>query len=99
MSDEKTNGVNENVPEEKADKKQKPVQKKPGRMTRSAGRVSRYLREMRSELKKVVWPSKKQLINNSLVVIVSVIFVGAVVALFDFVCQYLLNSLITVLQA
>ena len=35
-----------------------------------------WFREMKSELKKVVWPSKKQVINNTLIVIACCIAVG-----------------------
>ena len=45
--------------------------------------LSRWFREMKSELKKVVWPSGKQLVNNTLVVLVSVLIVGVIVCLFD----------------
>ena len=31
---------------------------------------------MKSELKKVVWPSGKQLVNNTVVVLVAVLIVG-----------------------
>ena len=41
-------------------------------------RIKKWFREMKSELKKVVWPTAKQITNNSLVVLV-VIFVSAVV--------------------
>ena len=38
---------------------------------------------LRSELKKVVWPSGKQLLNNTLVVLASVLVVGIIVCVFD----------------
>ena len=41
-------------------------------------RIGDWFRGMRSELKKVVWPTAKQITNNSLVVLV-VILVSAVV--------------------
>ena len=41
-------------------------------------RIGDWFRGMRSELKKVVWPSAKQVTNNSLVVLV-VMFVSAIV--------------------
>ena len=41
-------------------------------------RIGDWFRGMKSELKKVVWPTAKQITNNSLVVLV-VIFVSAVV--------------------
>ena len=50
----------------------------------SAGtRISRWFREMRSELKKVVWPTRQQLINNTIIVLVVIFAVGIVVWLFD----------------
>jgi preprotein translocase subunit SecE len=37
-------------------------------------RFSRYLRDVWAELKRVVWPSRTEVINSSLVVIVTIIF-------------------------
>ena len=47
-------------------------------------RIGRWFREMRSELKKVVWPSKSQLFKNTLTVIGCSIVVGACIWVFDF---------------
>ena len=57
--------------------------KKENWFKRTWGKVAKYFRELRSELKKVVWPSGKQLVNNTLVVLVSVLIVGVIVCLFD----------------
>ena len=46
-------------------------------------RIGRWFREMKSELKKVVWPSGKQTVNNTVTVIVCVIVVGACIWIFD----------------
>ena len=59
-------------------------EKKPNIFVRLGRRLARVLREMRSELKKVVWPTPKQLVNNSIVVVVMVIIVGSFIAAFDF---------------
>ena len=48
-------------------------------------RIGKWFREMKSELKKVVWPSGKQLLNNTIIVLVAVLIVGVIVCLFDFV--------------
>ena len=40
------------------------VNKKPNIFVRMGTGLSRWFREMKSELKKVVWPSGKQLVNN-----------------------------------
>ena len=39
-------------------------------------RVKRFFKDIRGELKKVAWPSKKQVINNTIVVIAAIIVVG-----------------------
>lgn len=70
-------------------KKAKLVEKK-----KKGGRISRYLREMKSELKKVVWPTKKQTINNTGVVILCVIIVGAFVWIFDGIANQLISALL-----
>ena len=41
--------------------------------------VARYFRELRSEFKKVVWPSKKTVINNTSVVLVAMILSSLVI--------------------
>ena len=57
-------------------------------------RIARWFREMRSELKKVVWTSKSQLVNNTLVVIACVIVVGAFIWVFDLVCSTIITGIL-----
>ncbi len=38
--------------------------------------VLKYFKDARSEFKKVVWPPKKQVINNTIVVVVSMVVSG-----------------------
>ncbi len=57
-------------------------------------RAGKWLRDMKSELKKVQWPTKKQTINNTLIVIACVVVVGIVIALFDFVAGEAIKLLI-----
>ena len=56
-------------------------------------RISKWFREMRSELKKVVWPSRKQLIQNSLVVLLCVLVVGVFIWVFDAVANLVVQGL------
>ncbi len=42
-------------------------------------RMAKSVRATKSELKKVVWPTKKQLINNTLIVIAALIIVGLII--------------------
>lgn len=55
-------------------------------------RIKKWFRELRSELKKVVWPSGRQIVNNTLVVLVCVLIVGVVVCLLDFGADFLLRQ-------
>ena len=45
--------------------------------------VKKYFASVRSEMKRVTWPSKKELVNFSVVVCVSLIVVGVAIALVD----------------
>ena len=57
-------------------------------------RVGKWFREMRSELKKVVWPTRKQLTNNSLISLVVMLSSAVGVWAFDFVAQKFVQLLI-----
>ena len=46
-------------------------------------RVGKFFKELRMEIKKVIWPTRKQLINNTLVVFLACFFIGVVVWVAD----------------
>ncbi len=48
-----------------------------------------FLKGIKAELKKVVWPTKKQLINNTAMVILLVLALAAIVLTFDMVVEFL----------
>ena len=60
--------------------------------------VCRYFRELRSELKKVVWSTPKQLLKNTLIVLACVIVVGVFIWLFDFVARFGIDALINAVK-
>ncbi len=62
--------------EKKADKN-----KKPGLIARAKN----YLASIRSEMKRVTWPTKKELVNYSVAVCVSLVVVGIAIAVLDLV--------------
>ena len=70
--------------------------KKQNWFARTWGRICKYFRELRSELKKVVWPTPKQVLKNALVVLVCVLVVGLFIWLFDSVAQLIIDALISV---
>ncbi len=53
------------------------------------GRIFNYFKELRKELKKVVWASKKKVFSATLVVMVTVIIVGLFVVASDFIFNLL----------
>ena len=57
-------------------------------------RIARWFREMKSELKKVVWPTPKQTVNNTVIVIVCVIVVGIFIWVFDALASGIIAALI-----
>jgi len=54
-------------------------------------RLTRFLREVKSELKKVSWPNKKELTANTIVVLVSVFFAATLIWIIDSVCSRILK--------
>ena len=53
------------------------------------------IKETKSELKKVIWPSRKDVINGTIVVAVLVVIVGAIILAFDFVSSALVKKIIS----
>ena len=54
----------------------------------------RWFREMKSELKKVVWPSGKETMKNTGTVLLCSVIVGAFIWIFDAVAVLAVNTLI-----
>ena len=72
--------------DKKADKKAKPS---------LFARVGKWLKDMKSELKKVIWPTGKQLTNNTLVSVVMMVASAIVLWGFDWLANALVKALLT----
>ena len=72
--------------------------KKRNWIVRAWGAICRYFRELRSELKKVSWPTAQQVVKNTLIVLACVLVVGIFIWLFDFVARYGIDSLISAVR-
>ena len=46
-------------------------------------RIKNYLLDVKAEMKRVVWPTKTELLNASLIVVGALIFFGVFVAIID----------------
>ena len=55
---------------------------------------SGFSQEVKSEFKKIIWPSKESLTKESVAVIATTIVLGGVVALLDLGIQYLINGVL-----
>ena len=79
----------------KTDKKKdvKADKKKPGVFAR----IGKWFKDMRSELKKVQWPTRKQTVNNTLIVIACVIVVGVFIWIFDYLAGSVIDIIINLL--
>ena len=46
-------------------------------------RIKKFLRDYKSEMKKIVWPTRAQVIQNTGVVIFAIMFIAAIVGILD----------------
>ena len=58
------------------------------------GKGTRFLREVRTELGKVSWPPRKQVIGSTAVVIVSVFILSFFLGLMDVILQKLMTAVL-----
>ncbi|MCD7754095.1 MAG: preprotein translocase subunit SecE [Clostridiales bacterium] len=88
----------ENKPEKKADakaeKKAAKKEKKPNWFVRTGKKIGKWLHELRLELKKVIWPTRKEVLHNTLVVIACVLVVGVCIWVFDWLSAAIVRALI-----
>ena len=65
--------------------------KKPGLFAR----IGKWFRELKSECRKIVWPTRQQTVNNTLVVTASVVVVGVFIWVLDIVFNLGIQTLLT----
>ena len=68
--------------------------KKENWFVRTWGKICKYFRELRSELKKVVWTSPQQVGKNTLIVSGCVLVVGVFIWLFDLVANIGIDAIL-----
>ena len=59
----------------------------------------RWFREMKSELKKVVWPNKKTVLKNTGIVLLCSLIIGACIWIFDGVLASIVQMILSVFGA
>ena len=77
-----------------SDKKAKDAARKKKDAAKKPNRVLRWLKDLRGELKKVTWPSFKDVVKNVGVVIVCVLVVGVCIWVFDYLAHAVVGALL-----
>ncbi|MEA2020344.1 MAG: preprotein translocase subunit SecE [Patescibacteria group bacterium] len=57
--------------------------------------LTKFLKEVRQEMKKVVWPSKDEAIKLTAIVLGVVIFIGLYIAFLDYIFSRLIRLAVT----
>lgn len=65
----------------------KPKKKKPNK-------IAKWFRDLKSEFKKVTWPTKKKIINNTSVVLAAILIATVFVGGFDFGLRQLFSFIL-----
>lgn len=72
--------------------------KKENFFVRSFKRIKKWFREMKSELRKVVWPTGKQVVNNVLITLACVVVVGIFIWIFDLGSNVVVEGIISLVK-
>jgi len=93
------------MPEDKIDKLETPdkTDSKPSassssskkRKIKGSNRIAKWFREMRSELKKVVWPTPKQIVNNTFVALTVMTCAAILIWALDLVSGEIFVAIVT----
>ena len=56
-------------------------------------KLGRYLSDVRAEMRRVVWPSRKEVINSSGIVITTLIIFVILIMIYDQIALFIVNNL------
>ena len=76
-------------------KENKPAKTKKDKKPGIGQRIGKFFRELKSELKKVAWPTKADTIKRTGIVIACVIIVGIIVWIFDGIASAVIDALLS----
>ena len=92
MSEQEKAVGQESVSSPKAQNKAKTPAKK---TEKKPNRIARWFKDLRGELKKVTWPTKKDMINYSIVVLVFIVIMGVIIGVIDLGAGKLVELLVS----
>lgn len=82
------------APEKKASPEKK--DKKPGKFSASVKNAGKFFRDVKSEIKKIVWPTPKSVFKNTGVVLAAIIISGIFISGLDSIFLALLGLVMNV---
>ena len=59
-----------------------------------SGKISDFWKGIKTEFKKIVWPTKDDIIKQTIAVITSSVVIGVIISILDFIFKVLLNFVI-----
>ncbi|MDE6840164.1 MAG: preprotein translocase subunit SecE [Oscillospiraceae bacterium] len=83
------------TPQESVSSEKKAKAPKEKKKEKKPNRVLRWLKDLKGELKKVTWPSAKDVVKNVGIVILCVILVGIFIWVFDFLARAVVEALLS----
>lgn len=103
MSEQEKNNLEETQPAEKAtqdtapekkEKAPKKVEKRPNFFVRAVRGIAKWVKDLRGEAKKVIWPTGKQTFKSTCVVIAAVIVIAIFVYILDVTFGFLRDMIV-----
>ena len=76
--------------------KKKEPEKKPNVFKRMGTGIAKFFRDIKGEIKKIVWPAPKDTFRNMGIVLLSMLIVGVIISALDYGLHYLLGFLMHV---
>lgn len=76
----------------------KAQEKQPNALVRTWKRFTGWCHDMKVELKKVVWPTRKELVRACLVVAACILIVGVFIWIFDGIAAAVIKALINLFK-
>lgn len=70
------------------------AKEKKAKAAKKPNKVLKFFRDLISETKKISWPSRKTVINNTIVVIVSILVIGIFIWVLDALLAFLLGLML-----
>ena len=83
------------TPDQTDSKSSAPSMSTKKRKIKGSNRVAKWFREMRSELKKVVWPTPKQIVNNTFVALTVMTCAAILIWALDLVSGEIFVAIVT----